>query len=388
MPTSGNRPGPSGGAASTASLTRRTEGGTELFLPEVPPREGPGVRRPVFYNPANVLDRDLAVAVVRALPPEPGGPLRGWEVTAATGVRGLRLVTETDRFGTFDLTESHPDAYRVLRANSDGRPGVRAILADARVADPERAYDYVDVDPYGSPLPFLASALPAVATGGILAVTATDLMVLAGAQPTACLRRYGSRPVAGRLGPEGGLRILVAHLVGRARANGRSAYPLLGYVLGHHVRVYLRVLAASREPDPIGTIEPSSWTGPLVGSAGPYGPFWLGPLLDPALVRRLDVPPTAARAIELGRLIERFREESAVDRPFYYEANVLAGHLGLARPPALADLRVEIARAGYRTARTHARPEGFRTDAPRAVVEAAVRTLQSPDQSQNARVRA
>jgi tRNA (guanine26-N2/guanine27-N2)-dimethyltransferase len=221
----------------------------------------------------------------------------------------------------------------------------------------------VDIDPYGTPTPFVAAALSAVRPGGVMAVTATDMMVLAGVQKGACERRYGARPVRGRLSPEGGLRILLA---------------------------YLEVRSASHPPaaDPVGIVDPETWDGPSLGDRGPYGPMWLGPLFDPELVGVLAVPPTAARPTQTATFIERLREETGADYPFYYESNRLAGDLHLAAPPALLPLVASLRERGFRSARTHARPEGFRTDAPRPVVETVARALSEARQPQNDRVRA
>ncbi|MGA7923973.1 MAG: tRNA (guanine(26)-N(2))-dimethyltransferase, partial [Thermoplasmata archaeon] len=52
----------------------------------------------MFYNPAMALDRDLAVAVLAAEAPRGERPMDGWEMLAATGIRGLRLVEETRAF--------------------------------------------------------------------------------------------------------------------------------------------------------------------------------------------------------------------------------------------------------------------------------------------------
>jgi tRNA (guanine26-N2/guanine27-N2)-dimethyltransferase len=335
----------------------------------------------VFYNPAMAADRDLATALVRAWAAG-RTDLRGWDLHGATGVRALRLLRETGAFASFLITDSHPAAGPVLRANFDGAPGVTVRGADAREPPPEGPFDYVDVDPYGSPLPFLPTALDAVALGGLLAVTATDLMVLAGAQPGACLRRYGARPVRGRLGPEGGLRILLATLSRAAGDRSRAIHPVLAYVRGHHVRAYVELRPGPEPTPPIREIDPSNWTGPALGTPGPYGPLWTGPLFDPTVVERLEVPPAAAQPREVAVLRERFRAECRVDVPFYFEPNSLARALGAAAPIGLEGYADALRAAGYRFARTHARPEGFRTDAPRAVVEAVAR------QSQNARVRA
>jgi len=324
-------------------------------------------------------DRDLAVAVAAAWRLRVGRPLSGWEPTAATGVRGLRLLNESGAFGRFLLTEASDAAGPVLRDNAARWPNVTVETGDGRVPPGAGPFDYVDVDPYGSPVPFVPSALEALRSGGLLAVTATDMMVLAGVQKGACERKYGARPIRGRLGPEGGLRILLAYLAGEARSRGRAARPVLAYVREHHVRAFVHVTVADDRPDPVGQIDPSAWTGPWVGDRGPYGPLWLGPLFDPDLVRTLAVPASAAAPRETARFLATVREELSADVPFYFEANRLAAALSLPAPPPLDAFLAGLRRAGYRAARTHARPEGFRTDAPRVEVEGLARSLAAPD---------
>jgi tRNA (guanine26-N2/guanine27-N2)-dimethyltransferase len=332
----------------------------------------------VFYNPAMAGDRDLGVAFARALPPVEDGARTGWEMMAATGVRGLRLLHESAAFTAFTFTEANPDAFRVLAANVGRFTNARAVPGDAREAPSGAPFDYVDLDPYGTPVPFVPVALASVRPGGVLAVTATDMMVLAGPQPSACLRRYGARPVRGRLGPEGGLRILLALLARHSETLGRSIRPLLAYARDHYVRAYVEVRAGATGPTPVGVIDPSLWTGPWVGDRGPYGPLWLGPLFDADVVARLEVHGGAAQPAELARFLERLKDEVAVDRPFYYEANVLAARLHLAEPPSLRSVSDGLRALGYHVARTHARPEAFRTDAPRTEVEQLVRRLANP----------
>jgi tRNA (guanine26-N2/guanine27-N2)-dimethyltransferase len=333
-------------------------------------------------------DRDLAVALVRSWSSRRSTAPTGWEMTAATGVRGLRLLVEAGPFEAFTFTEANPEAAHVLSENVRTRTEARVVCSDAREIPVGAPFDYVDLDPYGTPAPFLGAALEAVRPGGLLAVTATDMMVLAGVQPGACERRYGAHPIRGRLGPEGGLRILLAFLARTARSHGRSIRPLLCYVRDHHVRATVEVWGPGAPPDPVGPIDPSTWPGPFVGDRGPYGPLWLGALFDGDLATTLQVPPHAARPREVEQFLERVRDEVSADVPFYYEANALAAALDLAEPPALATLIGALRDGGHRAARTHARPEGFRTDAPRTVVEELARRLSESGQSQKARVRA
>jgi tRNA (guanine26-N2/guanine27-N2)-dimethyltransferase len=324
-------------------------------------------------------DRDLAVAFATAWSARVGHPLSGWEVAAATGVRGLRLLNESGAFDRFLLTEANDEAAQVLAQNAAGWPGARTECRDGRSPPTTGPFDYVDVDPYGTPVPFVPGAIAALRPGGVLAVTATDMMVLAGVQKGACERRYGSRPIRGRLSPEGGLRILLAYLAKEARSLARTVRPLLAYAGDHHVRAYVEVGTPTGEvaPDPVQVVEPASWTGPPVGDRGPYGPLWLGALFEPPLVRSLRIPATPARARETERLLVRLREETEVDVPFYYESNRLARTLRLVAPPSLPAFLEGLRARGFRAARTHARPEGFRTDAPREVVESLARSLSS-----------
>lgn len=53
----------------------------------------------------------------------------------------------------------------------------------------------IDLDPYGSPIPFLDSAIRTIADGGLFMVTSTDMAVLCGNQEGACYAKYGSYPI-------------------------------------------------------------------------------------------------------------------------------------------------------------------------------------------------
>lgn len=356
--------------------------------PAVAPSSGPASRRAIFFNPAMADDRDRNVAVVRAARAMGLRLVRGWEMLAATGVRGLRLVREAGPFERFRFTEGQPAAFSVLEENARGAAAgvAEAIRGDPRtVTAPGGGFDYVDLDPYGSPIPFLDAALDATAPDGLLAVTATDTRVLAGVDRGAAERRYGGRPVRGRLGPEGGLRLLLAELSRRVTARGRSLVPRVAYVGSHHLRCYVSFGPPTDSP-PVALIDPASWTGPPLPGDGPFGPFWLGPLFDRAWVERMTVADTAAEPRRLGRWVEQLRAEASVDRPFYYEGNSLAQRLALDRPPSVAAMTLALAARGFRCAPTHARAGAFRTDAMDADVVAAARA--AGGQLQNDRVRA
>src|SRR4030043_639061 len=60
---------------------------------------------------------------------------------------------------------------------------------------PRKRFDVVDVDPFGSPVPYLDSAIRALRNNSLLAVTATDMAPLCGVHTKACLRKYGGKPL-------------------------------------------------------------------------------------------------------------------------------------------------------------------------------------------------
>eukprot|EP00878_Enallax_costatus_P042476 GHUV01049846.1.p2 GENE.GHUV01049846.1~~GHUV01049846.1.p2 ORF type:complete len:105 (+),score=24.09 GHUV01049846.1:1275-1589(+) len=64
----------------------------------------------------------------------------------------------------------------------DAEAKVQPTCSDARLLmlQSPGVYDAIDLDPYGTPVQFLDSAVQAVSEGGLLAVTATDMAVLCG----------------------------------------------------------------------------------------------------------------------------------------------------------------------------------------------------------------
>ncbi len=322
------------------------------------------------------FDRDLAVVFAAHAARRFPGDSAGWEMLAATGARSLRMAHEGRYPARWHLTEAHPDAAEVACRNVALNPDVRADVenADARRGSAAAPFDFVYLDPYGTPVPFVPFALAALRDFGVLGVAATDMAVLAGAAGDACQRRYGARPVRGRLGPEGGLRVLLAYLDRQAAEGGRAIEPLIAYVGSHHVRAFVRVVPIRSVGErPIATIDETSWDGPPLGRGSPWGPLWTGPLFDPTTVDELREGPGLEHPDRVRRFLAIVREEARVVAPFTYEPNELAHRLHRSEPIAPAELVARLRRAGYVAARSHVRDGAVRSDAPRAVVEAVAR---------------
>ena len=58
--------------------------------------------------------------------------------------------------------------------------------------EPNKQFNVIDLDPYGSPHIFLDAAVQSISDGGLLLVTCTDMGVLCGKSPETCYSKYGS----------------------------------------------------------------------------------------------------------------------------------------------------------------------------------------------------
>jgi tRNA (guanine26-N2/guanine27-N2)-dimethyltransferase len=55
-------------------------------------------------------------------------------------------------------------------------------------------FDVIDLDPYGTAVPFLDSAIQSISNGGMMAITFTDMAVLCSKNPEVCFYKYGAIP--------------------------------------------------------------------------------------------------------------------------------------------------------------------------------------------------
>lgn len=357
------------------------EGGTTFLLPGTGRRaaeRGPAHRAPVFYNPAMAISRDLHLCVVEALHQAAGRRLTIWDALAASGIRGARTLGETSAVERLLSTDLQPEAVGWLQKNLSLIDPERSTArkADALEVPPEAPFDLIDLDPYGTPMPFVDTALEAVRPGGVLAITATDMAVLAGPEKDACQRRYGGRPLRNYLCREAGLRILIAAIARRASLRGRRAVPMLSYARDHHVRTYLKIDVARGEGEPpVRAVPFEGYDGPPLLHGVKGGPLWTGSLHDRTIVERMTPIRSAARPKELDAWLALLEEESRLDLLFYYESGAVGKWLGLDRQPPLAELLAALRKQGWQACRTSMEPSGWRTNAPSAEVASLLREL-------------
>ncbi|KAJ0967812.1 hypothetical protein J5N97_024729 [Dioscorea zingiberensis] len=232
----------------------------------------------VFYNKAQVNNRDMSIAVLRtfvskreeehgakfnreivqAMVKSTGGKghqevkeLRVLEALAASGLRALRYAHEVEGIGQVIALDSDKASVEACERNIQFNGSVvcskvEAHLADARVymLTHPKEFDVVDIDPYGSPSAFLDSAVQSVADGGMLMCTATDMAVLCGEDRDICYSKYGSYPLKGKYCHEMALRILLASIESNANRYKRHIVPVLSVYMDFYIRVFVRIFTS------------------------------------------------------------------------------------------------------------------------------------------------
>ena len=343
------------------------EGSTDILVPELHSSGGPGkIQGGVFFNEQMAFNRDVSVMFLRAV----GRELTVADAMTATGSRAVRIAKEVK--GTqVTANDISPDTIPYIEANISMNNLQNCVASNRNLHSlfADEAFDYVDLDPFGSPVPFIQSAILGCRKKGILAITATDTAPLAGAHAPKCRRRYQSEPVRGYMCHEGGLRILMCSIARELAKFDRGMKPLLSFYADHYFRTYIQIEEgaekADRMMDQLGymeynmeTLERS--TSKHYDSIHKYGPFWLGPLHDQEFVSRMDATGMAAEK-RCRKYLDLWKNELDTE-VFVYDMSELSSYIKKS-PAKLADF-IELLNAHGKASPTHICPTSFKTDLP------------------------
>lgn len=345
---------------------------------------------PVFYNPRMVFNRDMTVLFLRYLANKGISISLALDSLSGTGVRGIRFLLEPGNVKKAILNDIDPDAYELINENirlNDLQERAESYCMDANTLHyhlPEvglRA-EFVDVDPFGSPIPFIDSAIWVTKNRGFIAVTATDTAALTGTHVNACLRRYHAKPLRLDCDKEIGLRILIASIILRGASKDIALKPVIAYYVDYYYRIVFQVIRGAREADKlienIGYIEYDTFNlnrrliegyplpTNIISERVYVGPLWTNNIGDSYVVRgllkSLESMPWLQTTDRIKRLLETLSCEYIVNIP-YYRLDKLCSRLHKSMPKInylVACLRDK----GYIACRSHFDPRGISTNAP------------------------
>ena len=214
-------------------------------------------KAPVFYNPVMELNRDLAVLALRAYQRLTNRKLRVCEPLTACGLRGIRFAAEVEGIENVVVSDINEKAFKTAQHNValnglNDKVEVRKEEANYLLSGysaPQRRFDFVDIDPFGSPAPFIDSAVRALRDGGLLAVTATDMAPLCGIHPQACIRKYGGKPLRTEYCHELAARLVAGSLSTSAAKHDMAITPVFSHQSEHYVRVYATTKYGAKNAD-------------------------------------------------------------------------------------------------------------------------------------------
>ncbi|MHA1341251.1 MAG: tRNA (guanine(10)-N(2))-dimethyltransferase [Promethearchaeota archaeon] len=208
-------------------------------------------KMPVFYNETMVINRDITEIVIDIYSKILNRKIDFLDLMAASGIRSIRLLKETNCINKIYLNDLNPMAFRYIKKNLEynkiqkekyelfNEDAIYLLSKFRKRGDRQNEYiDVIDIDPFGSPSQFIPSAMQAIKLGGLLCVTATDTPVLFGIKKKQCVRKYLTHPIKTDFLKELGTRILIYYTMKIAHIFELYAEPILSISSDHFIRVF------------------------------------------------------------------------------------------------------------------------------------------------------
>ena len=359
-------------------------------------------KAPVFYNPAMELNRDMAVLALQAYQRMVGREISVCEPLTGCGVRGVRFATEVQGVREVIVNDINLEAARLAEFNVKRNKLSKRVLVmneDAnlllsRYAAPRKRFGFIDIDPFGSPVPYLDAALRALRNGGLLALTATDMAPLCGVHPQACVRKYGGKPLRTEYCHELAVRLLIGCLTMTAAKHDIGINVAFSHSTDHYIRVYAVTRYGAKQADNsarmMGYIlhcfacfhrEPSKGLVPFLerecaecgSTLSVAGPLWLGKMLDETFCGLMEKEADGRGLKQEKRILKLLSvARNEAEAPLtYYVIDKICDKLNLPIPP-LTEIIDELKRTSFQATPTHFNSTGVRTDASAEVVKGIV----------------
>ena len=360
----------------TVSSKIITEGLTKLKIPK------DYLSKKHFFNPRVELSRDLTIIVLNTL------NSNDWivcDALASIGARGIRIVKEC-RVKRVWLNDQGEYNIPYMKENvhlNRVKSKIKITNKDANQLFSEqiRTFDYIDIDPWGSPTYFFDSCARSIKRKGFLGFSATDTAALCGTSPITCLRRYGVQSYKTDFFKELGVRILIGSAALSFSKWSFSLKPLLSYASEHYFRVFaelkkgknitsetvkknlgyvnycFKCLWRKIDKRPITKCEFCNNQTEIIGKV------WIGNIEDVKFikkcVRQLSKTNWLKTEKKIKKILFLLQNEST---PLYYDIHKLCKKHNL-RIPKFRKLQDRLKEKNYSAERTHYCKTGIKTNA-------------------------
>jgi tRNA (guanine26-N2/guanine27-N2)-dimethyltransferase len=385
------------------------EGKVQVLVPRldaygVVPSDYAPSKAPVFYNPIMEFNRDLTVLAFKAYQHIVNHPISICEPFTSQGIRGIRFAAEIDAVDRVLLSDINNSAYELAKYNIELNHVQNKIKIENKDANcilscnasPKKRFDIVDIDPFGTPVPYLDSAIMALRNKGLLAITATDLAPLCGVHAKACVRKYGGRPLRTEYCHELAIRLLAGHLASTAAKHDVGVRLLFSHSSDHYIRAYAQIGYGCQKADEslkqtgyvlhcfncmhremIGKIFAKTDVCPECGDKMDYaGPLWIDAISDPAFIELMlkENKETALKNnLKITKILNLTRDEATAPAT-YYVIDKLSGKIKSVAPSNQAFLEA-LHKNGFRAVLTHFNPRGIKTEAHALTMQKLLREI-------------
>ena len=358
---------------------------------------------PVFYNPHMELNRDISILALQTFQKQEDRNINICDLFGGSGIRGVRYKNEIDGVGHVFINDISETANEYERHNVElnNLKDIEIFQHDASMflRMHRGEFDVIDIDPFGTPSPFLDSAGYCSRRNSLLCVTATDTSALCGTYKEPCIRKYNAKPYKSEYCHETGIRILAGFVALTLAKYSKSIEVKLSHSTEHYMRLYIEVKKGSKKSDEclknIGYISHckhclyreenkglATSTPNICPECGEKliqaGPLWLGEIQNEEFISKMIVESENKKLNtkeDVLKLLESCRIEAKSPATFY-DVHKICKILKISAPK-LDLVFGNLEKEGFEAVKTHFHPLGIKTNAPLKKIKEIIKTLSS-----------
>ncbi|VVC03030.1 tRNA (guanine(26)-N(2))-dimethyltransferase [Candidatus Bilamarchaeum dharawalense] len=335
----------------------------------------------VFYNPAMRLCRSISSIAVGAIDEK----IDIIDAFCASGIRGIRYAKENKNVGKISFVDLSKNAISSAKKNAKSNK-LKAEFCHNNISKAafELQTDFLEIDPFGTPAPYLVDAFRYfnIKKSAYLSVTATDVAVLCGGKTQACMKNYHSKPLNNEFTHETGLRIMLKKIAETAAEFNMGIEPLISFSDKHYLK---SILSVKRSADlafdslkKLGYVSYCPKCGYRSSSIFPQncihcktqtefaGPLWLGDLHNKNFLvkmQKLNSKRNYSDKNEISKMLSLMVGEINLP-PYYYNIHALCKIQALNPVPQMDVLLKNLIDSGFPAVRTHFSSVSIKTSAP------------------------
>ena len=362
------------------------EGLTKIEFPEF---DTVSSDAPVFYNPHMELNRDLSILAIQVFQKEENRNINICDLFGGSGIRGIRYKNEIDgveNVAINDISEL-ANEYEKHNIKLNNLENIEVYQHDASMflRMKRGEFDVIDIDPFGTPSPFLDSAGYCARRNSLLCVTATDTSALCGTYKEPCIRKYNAKPYKSEYCHENGIRILAGFVALTLAKYAKCIDIKMSHSTEHYMRLYIKIEKGSKKSDEslknIGYIshcpnclhrQTSKGLAGAIEEICPVcgeklvhaGPLWLGNIQNKEFIQKM-IDESEHKKINTEKqalkLLNNCLNEAGAPATFF-DVHAVCKSLKISAPK-LDLIFDEMKNRGFIAIKTHYNPIGIKTDA-------------------------